>query len=280
MGDWKGKDGKTGNPAAFPLVSVIMPAFNAEWYLEEAIRSVMAQTYPHWELLVLDDASTDNTARIAARLARTDARIRLLQNAENVGVAATRNRGLSLCRGDYVAFLDSDDRWHPQKLERQLARLARTGAEIGYCSYAIVDAAGRKCRADYRVPAWTDYDHLLRENVLGCSTVLLSAKAAADASFDAACYHEDYVLWLRLLKAGYRAAGCPEVLAQWRFRKTARSFNKWHSAQQRWAVYRRGLGLSRRESVGLMAAYLRAGLKKYGKRLRTVRAGGGESWKR
>lgn len=109
-----------------PLVSVIMPAYGAEAYIEEAIASVQAQTYENWELLVLEDCSPDRCAQIVEDMAREDSRIRLLRNEKNMGVARTRNRGLDLCRGDYVAFLDSDDLWRPQKLQKQLA-LAKKG---------------------------------------------------------------------------------------------------------------------------------------------------------
>ena len=113
-----------------PQVSVIMPAYNAGRFLEKAIRSVMAQTVTNWELLVLDDGSSDDTLIIAQRLAQADSRIRVLPNECNMGVAKTRNRGLDLCRGEYVALLDSDDVWYPQKLEAQLALMRETGADL------------------------------------------------------------------------------------------------------------------------------------------------------
>ena len=105
-----------------PLVSVIMPAYNAGAFLEEAIESVIAQTVTDWELFVLDDCSTDNTRQLAAEFADRDPRIHLVANEENMGVARTRNRGLGLCRGQYVALLDSDDYWKPNWLEKMIAR--------------------------------------------------------------------------------------------------------------------------------------------------------------
>ena len=101
-----------------PLVSVIMPAYNAERFIEAAVRSVMAQTVTDWELLILDDGSKDNTAAVAAKMASEDDRIRFLPNEANMGVARTRNRGFELCRGRFVALLDSDDIWLPEKLEQ------------------------------------------------------------------------------------------------------------------------------------------------------------------
>ena len=112
-----------------PLVSVIMPAYNAEKYIEEAIRSVLSQTYTNWKLLILDDGSTDRTAELAERFANADTRIRLLRNPQNMGVARTRNRGFDMANGDWAALLDSDDVWHSDKLEKQLAAAERSGAD-------------------------------------------------------------------------------------------------------------------------------------------------------
>ena len=250
-----------------PLVSVIMPAYNAGVFIEEAIRSVMAQTVADWELLVLDDGSSDDTLIIAQRLAREDCRIRLMPNERNMGVARTRNRGLDLCRGEYVAFLDSDDIWYPQKLETQLAAMKKTGADLSYCSYAIVDAAGEKCRGDYLVPSTVEFHDLLRQNVIGCSTVMLSAAAAEKYRFETDFYHEDYVLWLRLLRDGCRTVGCTQVLVAWRYVENSRSFNKWNAAQKRWRIYREFLHLGFGYSVRLLTEYAFFGVRKYFKKV-------------
>lgn len=246
-----------------PLVSVIMPAYNAEPYIEAAIRSVMEQTVHDWELIVLDDCSGDGTCAIAQRLAAEDGRIRLLRNGENMGVARTRNRGFELCAGQYVALLDSDDVWHPDKLEKQLARLTQTGAELSYTSYAIVGADGKKVKADYLVPQWATFDQLLKQNVIGCSTVMMTARIAKSHQFRTDFYHEDYVLWLQLLRSGCKAAGCTEVLADWRHIENSRSFDKRRAVRNRWRIYREYLGLSVPKSLWLIANYGAASLKKY-----------------
>ena len=154
-----------------PLVSVIMPAYNAEKYIEEAVSSVLSQTYKNWELLILDDCSSDCTAEIAEYFASLDTRIRLLRNPQNMGVAKTRNRGFDIAKGEWIALLDSDDVWHSDKLEKQLAVAGRAGADIIYCSYALVNESGAHL-SDYIVPETTSYDAMLRESVLSCSTVL------------------------------------------------------------------------------------------------------------
>ncbi len=246
-----------------PLVSIVMPAYNAGAYIEEAIRSVQAQTLEDWELLVLDDGSSDETCRLAAALAAEDPRILLLPNKENLGTARTRNRGLALCRGQYVALLDSDDLWQPEKLEAQIALLEQSGADFSYCSYAIVDGEGKRARADYIVPEQAALGSLLRENYIGCSTVLLRRELVESNGFDPNFYHEDYVLWLQLLQMGLRGVGCTQVLAAWRYLPNSRSFDKKNAAKNRWRIYRDYLKLPFWKSALTFAGYALAGVKKY-----------------
>ncbi len=247
-----------------PLVSVVMPAYNAGRFVEAAIRSVMAQTVTDWELLVLDDGSTDNTCQLVEQLAEQDPRIHLLPNGQNMGVARTRNRGFDLCRGRYVALLDSDDVWHPEKLQKQLALAEATGAGLIFSAYAIVDAQGQPVRADYLVPETVKLEDLLKENVIGCSTVLLGCDIVEKYRFQTDFYHEDYVLWLQLLHDGVVAAGCTEPLVDWRYLENSRSFDKRKSAQNRWRIYRHYLKLPLGKSLRCFCAYALRGLKKYG----------------
>lgn len=251
------------NNMAGPLVTVIMPAYNAERFIEEAISSVIGQTVSDWELLVLDDCSRDGTCAIVERLAAEDGRITLLRNETNRGVSRTRNRGLDLARGRYVAFLDSDDVWHPEKLEKQIDRACKTGAELVFCSYGIVNSTGEKAKTDYIVPDSIDFDGLLKENVIGCSTVLLTDAVARQYRFQTDFYHEDYVLWLSLLKQGYKAAGCTEILVDWRYLENSRSFDKRKSARNRWRIYREYLGLPIWKCIGSFAGYAVSGFRKY-----------------
>ncbi len=248
-----------------PLVSVIMPAYNAQAYIERAIRSVIEQTVTDLELLVLDDGSTDNTCAIVEALSAQDSRIVLMPNGRNMGVARTRNRGLDCSKGRYVAFLDSDDVWHPEKLKTQLACMEQTGADLVYSSYAIVDEQGVKVSADYLVPEKVSYKALLKENIIGCSTVVLKSEIAEKFRFKSDFYHEDYVLWLQMLKEGYVAAGCKEVLTDWRYVENSRSYDKLNSAKKRWNIYRKFLGLSALRSAILFCNYALAGLRKYRK---------------
>ena len=246
-----------------PRVSVIMPSYNAERFIEEAIRSVKDQSMTDWELLVIDDCSTDNTVRIIQKLADEDNRIIFLRNPQNLGVSKTRNRGIDLAKGRFIAFLDCDDVWHSEKLEKQLQRMAQTGADLCYSAYAIVDECGKKIKNDYLVPEQADISCLLKENVIGCSTALVRRETLNTHHFGSAYYHEDYVLWLTLLQEGCLAYGCTEVLTDWRLIANSRSFNKIRGAMYRWKIYRDFLQLPMGKSLHAFACYATASLHKY-----------------
>lgn len=249
-----------------PLVSVVMPAYNAAAYIREAIESVLNQTVTDWELIVVDDCSKDDSLQIAQSYADKDPRITVMRNAQNAGVARTRNRAIECSQGRYIAFLDSDDAWYPEKLQRQTALLEETGADMAYCSYAIAGAESVSVRPDYIVPEQIDYKGLLRENVISCSAMLIKADIVKAIRFNTDFYHEDYVLGLEILKAGYKAVGCREVLMHWRYIENSRSFNKKKAAKNRWRIYREYLGLPLHKSLYLFGHYAAAGLRKYRKR--------------
>lgn len=256
---------QTNEAGRKPMVSVIMPAYNSEAYIETAIRSVQEQTVADWELLVIEDGSKDTTPELVAKLAAEDPRIRLLPNEKNMGTARSRNRGMDLCCGQYVAFLDSDDWWHPTKLEKQLALAQTSGADILYTSYAIVDDAGEKRCPDFVVPETTDLKRMLRCSEIGCSTVMLSEKVK-NARFAENFYHEDYAMWLTLLQKGTKAAGVSEVLVDYRYHADSRAADKFSSAKRRWRIYRDLLKLSVIKSGWYSAQYAVYGILKYRKK--------------
>ena len=248
---------------AHPLISVIMPAYNAEEFIEEAIASVVAQTITDWELLVIDDGSRDKTCQIVAELAGKDPRISLLVNEEIMGAAGTRNRGLDIHRGQYVALLDSDDYWQPEFLEKMLRCAEETKADIIYCSYELVDGHGKKVCNDFIVPEQTDFEQSMIRSVITCSTVLMTNKIAGNHHFPTGIYHEDIALWFSLLRDGAIARGVPEVLAAYRQREDSKTANKLTSACRRWVIYRKYLKLPFFRSIGLMTKYAYYGVIKF-----------------
>ena len=242
------------------LVSIIMPAYNCVDYISESIKSVQNQSYRNWELIVADDNSTDGTVDAVRSVAADDNRIHLLETDINLGPAAARNRAINAAQGDYIAFLDSDDIWHPEKLEIQLKKAQETGALFLYSSYSLFCDGFRQ---EYTVPEKVDYSSLLTENVIGCSTVMMHKSILEDHLFPSEVYHEDYALWLDLLRAGYNAVGCTEVLTEWRIVKNSRSFNKRKSAKNRWIIYRKIEKLPLYKSMKVFAAYAYHGFKKH-----------------
>ena len=256
----------TGTEATSPLVSVIMPAYNAAPFIEKAIASVLDQSISDWELFVIDDGSRDSTREIVGAMAQKDPRIRFLCNEENMGVAKTRNRGIGLAKGAYIAFLDSDDIWHPEKLERQLKKMEQYGAGIGYCAYAIIGASGEKVRPDYLVPEIASYEDILKENYIQCSAMIIRSDIVKKFLFNTEFFHEDYILGLDMLGSGEKAVGCTEILLDWRYLENSRSFNKKKAAMNRWRIYRHYLKLPLYKTVYLFACYGAAGFAKYFKK--------------
>lgn len=251
-----------------PVVSVVMPAYNTEKYIREAVSSIENQTLRDWELLVVDDCSTDHTYEILQKLAQEDARIKIIRNQTNCGAAMSRNIAFSQCSGKYVALLDSDDLWEPEKLEKQVICAEKTGADIIYCSYSIIDECGRKKSPDFIVPEHTDFNSMLKKSTISCSTALLKSKLVAQFQFPTHMYHEDLAYWLELLKNGANAAGVIEVLASYRITPGSRAFNKVQSAVNRWKIYTEYLGLPAVRSTYLLAQYIFLGLIKYRKKAR------------
>lgn len=246
-----------------PLVSVVMPAYNCEKYIAEAIESVQKQTYTQWELLIINDCSTDNTRMLADRYAKADSRIRILDNEANSGVAKTRNHGITQAQGAYIALLDGDDVWCAEKLEKQIECLQKSHAEFCYCSYDFINKTGLPCGKPFVVPQTTTFEQMLVRNVVGCSTVVISSKILKAHLFSSEFYHEDYALWMELFQERIPVCGIVEVLCHYRRIETSRSANKLHAAKQRWKIYREKLRLPLCKSIVCFLCYAIKGTKKH-----------------
>lgn len=245
------------------FVSVVIPAYNAEKYIEKTVRSVLQQTYTNYEIIIVDDCSSDDTYSIVQALAQEDKRIKYYQNEKNEGVAITRNNAIARCTGEYIALLDADDIWVETKLEKQIKLLQETKAQIAYCSYAFIDENDKEILRPFIVPTTTTYESALGKSVISCSTAMMERQLFEKYKFEADVYHEDYVLWLKLLKDNMKAVGDTEVLAYYRFMEGTRSANKINSAMKRWQVYRKSMKMSFIESVVAMIQYIINGLIKY-----------------
>ena len=247
---------------ALPQVSVVMPAYNAENYIEKAIRSVQAQTYTGmWELLVVDDASTDHTKeKVSAFL--SDGRIRYLRQPENRGVAAARNCGILQARGGYIAFLDADDWWEPGKLQVQMELLAQKAAVLCCTARELVTQDGESTGRVIHVPEAITYKMLLHTNSIPCGSVVLRTDAAKRFLFTNDEFHEDYILWLRVLKAYGTAVGIDVPMLKCRLSAGGKSRNKLHSAKMQNGSYR-CVGYGRIRAFYYMVFYTINGIRKY-----------------
>lgn len=220
------------------LVSVIMPVHNAEKYLDESIGSVLRQTYPHWELLIVDDCSTDKSPAIIAGYATQDSRIRCYQTSSPSGSPCVpRNRGIEAAKGRFIAFLDSDDCWLPTKLEEQLPLFEMPDVGIVYSDYEKMTEKGERNQRVVKSPMCVDYRQLLLGNVIGCLTAVYDTAKVGKVYFENHS-HEDYILWLSILKQGYVARNSGKVSACYRVREHSVSSNKWKALSWQWDIYR------------------------------------------
>ncbi len=222
-----------------PLVSVIMPAYNAEKYVEASIRSVLAQTCSDFELLVVDDCSKDGTAKIIESLAAEDSRIVFLRNPRNSGVAATRNYAVSQAKGAWVAFLDSDDLWREDKLAKQLALLsAHPDCVLSYTASSFIDQDGKPYFYVMEVPPSVTYRELLRRNLLSCSSVMVKTDVIRRYPMGHDGMHEDYSTWLQILRETPCARGVNEPLLTYRLSPNSKSGSRVKSAKMLYGSYR------------------------------------------
>lgn len=245
-----------------PLVSVVMPVYNASRFLRQAIESVLSQTYQNLELIAVDDCSTDDSLQILREYQNRDERLHVIAGETNQGVSRVRNRGIQEAKGKYIALLDSDDVWVNTKLERQVALLIDEKAEVAYCSVDFIDEQDKRLKS-FIVPASTDYREMLVRCFFICSTVVVEAGLLKAHPFRSDFYHEDLLLWLELLALPVKVVGEPSVQALYRQIAGSRSNNKLNAAKHRWKIYRDALGMSVVRSCITFARYAFWGVVKY-----------------
>ena len=247
---------------SFGLISIIMAAYNAEKTIVHAIESVLNQTYPHFELLVVNDCSTDRTVELVKETATQDQRVRLISNQKNSGVSYTRKHGLDEARGSWIAILDSDDAWAPEKLEKQIALQEKTNADLLFTGSAFMDASGQPIDWYLHVPSEVTYHQLLKQNILSNSSALVRKELYAKYYAVGDRMHEDFATWLGILKEGKKAYGVDEPLIIYRITKSSKSGNKIKAAKMNWNTYRY-IGLSPLSALYYECWYVVKGLLKY-----------------
>ena len=247
------------------LVSIITPAYNAAEYIAETIESVVAQTYPKWEMLIVNDCSKDNTAAIVQSYADKDNRIKLINLKQNSGAAVARNTAIQNAKGRYVAFLDSDDLWKKEKLQKQLRFMQRNGYAFTFHNFVMFNNGTDKENGKViKVSEKIDYKKLLKgNNTGGCLAVCIDRKVVKEI-FMPSKRHEDYICWLNILKRyQIKGYGINEILGYYRVGKVSVSSNKFKSALWTWKVYRDSQNLSFLKSIYYMCFYCLNGIRKH-----------------
>ena len=245
------------------IISVIVPCYNSQDTISEAIHSVISQTIPNWELLICDDCSTDNTVPIVKEFVKQDARIRYFTTGVNTGSPSRpRNLGIERAKGEYIAFLDSDDIWLPNKLEDQLAFMQSHGYDFVYSNYEKMSWEGRRENRIVKAKDASSYRDILKTNEIPCLTVLLGKKLLKDVRFKS-IPKEDYACWLDILRKGYTAYNTGKVHAVYREAKQSRSSNKFKMFKEQWYILREVEKIKFFPALYFLAIYAVRGFAKY-----------------
>lgn len=245
-----------------PLVSIIMPCYNAERYVAQSIESVLAQTYQNWELLITDDGSTDKSVEIVSKYCTKDDRISILVPDEHQGIARARNMSISRAKGRFVAFLDNDDLWMPEKLEKQIRFMLENKIGFSYTSYEIIDKEGFTKNKIIKTQGLIDYKKYLKNTIIGCGTVVVDRDIVGFICMPINDTSDDMALWLNILRKGFKAYPIEEVLQQYRVTGKSASSNKFKASRDVWRVYRENEKLSFVKSIFYFTCYAFNAIKK------------------
>ena len=220
------------------LVSIITPCYNSEKFLDECISSVLNQTYQNWEMLIVDDNSSDNSSILINSYSKKDERIKPLYLNDNIGAAMARNKAISKAKGKYLAFLDSDDVWLPKKLEVQTNFMKKNNCSFVFSSYSVI-SDDEKLNYTISVPETITYKRYLKNTIIGCLTVMLDKEKFKKIEMPNLRSSHDMALWLNLLKQEKYAYGIAQDLAIYREHKSSNTSNKFRAIYDVWNVYRK-----------------------------------------
>jgi glycosyltransferase involved in cell wall biosynthesis len=239
-----------------------MPSFNSERFISDSLNSILEQTFADWEVIVSDDFSNDKTKYIVYPFIQKDDRIKLIESDRNCGPALARNKAIERAKGRYIAFLDSDDLWLPEKLEKQINFMTLNKSVLCFTAYGKIDEEGNVGKT-IRAPKRINYKQLLRTCSIGILTAMYDSKQLGKQYMPDLFSVEDYGLWLRITRKGYEAHGINEKLAMYRVRKHGISRNKIKKAKYQWRVYRDLEKISFFKSLFYMGFYSYYGYKKF-----------------
>ena len=242
------------------MVSIIMPTYNSEQTVVESIQSVLSQTYKNWELIIVDDRSTDNTWQVIQTYAEKYDNIRVYQNKENLGAGASRNLAIEKAKGRFIAFLDSDDLWTENKLSEQISFMIENNYPLTYTHYTRFNSDEELNVVT--APEYTTYKKLMYSNVIGCLTAIYDTKSLGKRYMPLIRKRQDMGLWLDILKDTPKAYCLPKSLAKYRM-DTGMTSNKLSVLSYQWRFYRDVVGLSLPKSLFTFTVYAVKGILKH-----------------
>lgn len=243
-------------------ISIITPSYNSEKFLEDCILSVLSQTYLDWEMIIVDDNSSDNSRDIIKRFVKSDNRIKHVFLETHHGAARSRNIAFNIAEGDFIAFLDADDMWMPTKIEKQLSFMKEKNIAFSYTSYQRVSEDGKRLLNIIQPPSSITYSAYLRNTIIGCLTVMIDRSKTGHFQMPDMRTSHDMVLWLNMMKKGFTAYGLDENLAYYRIVSTSNTSKKWKAAKEVWDVYRKVEKLNLIYSAICFVGYVFNALKK------------------
>ena len=220
------------------LISIITPYYNSSKFIDECVNSVLLQSYSNWELLIVDDFSDDNSKELLLNLEKKDKRIRVIFLDINAGAANARNVAILKAKGRYIAFLDSDDSWQSQKLDRQISFMKQNDIAFSFTSYQSISENGSDVIGVFVVPYKLTYNDYLKNTIIGCLTVVIDREKVGYFEMPNIRSSHDMALWLLIMKRGFDAYGLNENLASYRIVLGSNSSSKLAAAKDVWRVYR------------------------------------------
>lgn len=245
------------------LVSIITPSYNAAIFIAETIQSVQNQTHQNWEMIIVDDGSSDETERVILSIIQNDNRIQFHKLSQNSGPAVARNTGIEKASGDYMTFIDADDIWFPTFIENSIKTIQETGIPFVFSSYKRANEQLEFVYSDFIVPSKVSYSDILKSNSISCLTVFLDIKQLGKKYMPLIRKRQDMGLWLNYLKVIPFAHGIPETQAIYRIRENSLSRKKADLIKYQWQFYREVEKLTIFQAAYYMLHWMYRGFMKY-----------------
>ena len=245
------------------LVSIITPSYNSAKFIAETIQSVQNQTYPNWEMIIVDDGSSDETETVVLSIIQNDKRIQFHKLSQNSGPAVARNTGIEKASGDYLTFIDADDIWFPTFIENNIKTIQETGIPFVFSSYKRANEQLEFVYSDFIVPQKVSYTDILKSNSISCLTAFLDIKKLGKKYMPLIRKRQDMGLWLNYLKVIPFAHGIQETQAIYRIRENSLSRKKSDLIKYQWQFYREVEKLNVFQSVYYMLHWMYRGFMKY-----------------